>query len=123
MRGDQPLFDRPLEPGVETGRVAHRGVSHRQRLLQDLGGAQGPGALRLVNPPAPGEIIAVHCQMVVAVDQAGQDRHAGNIDDLGVLRPLAGGFGRNRLDPLIADHDRRARLRPGTGSVDQPRAF
>ncbi len=121
--GDQPLVDRPLEPGVETGGVAHRGVSHRQGLLQDLGGAQGPGALRLVNAPAPRQIIAVHRHMVVAIDQAGQDRHAGDIDNLGILRPLAGGFGGDRLDPLIADHDRSARLRSGAGSVDQPSAL
>jgi len=45
--------------------------------------------------------------MVMAVDQAGQDRHTGHIDDLRILRPFAGGSGRNRLDPFVADHDRR----------------
>ena len=57
---------------------------------QDLGGAQSPGALRLVDAPAPRQIVAVHRHMVVAVDQPGQDRHTRDIDDLGILRPLAG---------------------------------
>ena len=37
---DQPFLDRPLEPGIEPGGVADRGVAGGQGLLQHRGGAQ-----------------------------------------------------------------------------------
>ena len=73
---DQPLLDRPLEPGVEPGGVAHRRIAGGERLLQHLRGAQGARRLRLVDAPAPRQVVAVHRQMVVAVDQPRQHRHA-----------------------------------------------
>ena len=69
---DQSFVDRPLEPGVEPGGVAHRGVAGFEGLLQHLGGAQCPGALRLVDAPAPRQIVAVHRHVVVAIDQPRQ---------------------------------------------------
>ena len=84
---DQPLVDRPLEPGIEPGGVAHRRIAGGERLSQHLGGAQGARRLRLVDAPAPRQIVAVHRQVVVGVDQPRQYRHAGHVDDLGVGRP------------------------------------
>ena len=75
--GDQPFVDRPLEPGVEAGGVADRRIAGGERLLQHLGGAQGARRLRLVDAPAPRQIVAVHRQMVMGVDQPRQHRHAG----------------------------------------------
>src|SRR5271165_5592375 len=58
----------------------------------------------------------------MGVDQARQDRHAGNIDDLGLARPLAIAAGFDRFDPLVLDDNRRVDRR-GAGPVDHPAAF
>ncbi len=118
---DQPLVDRTLEPGVEPGGVADGRVAGGERLSQDFGGAQGARRLRLVDAPAPRQIVAVHRQMVMDIDQPRQDRHAGHVDDLGAGRPVAARPRLDRLDLLVADHNRGLDW-PGPGPVDQPAA-
>jgi hypothetical protein len=61
--------------------------------------------------------------MVVTVDQSRQNRHAGNVDDFGLVRPFAGGAGRHRRDPRAAHDDRGPRDRPRPTAVDQPASF
>jgi hypothetical protein len=79
--------------------------------------------LRLVEAPAMLQRVAVVGHVVVAIDQAGEHRFSGDIDDFGVGRPVALVAGGDRLDAVVAQHDRRALDRRRAGAVDQPAAL
>src|SRR6185436_4698380 len=77
------------------------------------------GAARLVEPPALGHLVAVRGEMIMAVDEAGQEREPRSVDDLAGDRAATARAGRHRLDPTVLErHDRVAHGRR-PGPVDQ----
>ena len=120
---DQPFLDRALEPSIEPGGVADHRVAGGERLSQHRRGAQVTGALGLIEAPAMLQRIPVVRHVVVAIDQARQHRHSGDIDDFGFGRPVALVAGGDRVDTVAADHDCRTIDRRGAGAIDQPRVF
>ncbi len=116
---DQPLLDGQLEPRVEATRVAHGGVAHREGLREHARGAQVRGAGRLVEAEARGEAVAVRREVIVGVDQAGNDGAAAGVDDLRVGGPGDRGARAGRADPVAVDDHRRVRDGSRAGPVDQ----
>src|SRR5436305_12781076 len=81
-----------------------------------------PRALRLVETPAMLQRIAVVRHMIMTIDKARQNRHAADVDDLGIGRPVALIARRDRLDAIVAQDDRCALDRRRASAVDQPAA-
>src|SRR2546425_9343344 len=101
---DQPLLDREPEAGVEPATIPYRRVTRRQDLAHHPPRPELPGALRLVEPPASHELVAVEREVVVTVDEAGQHGEARGVDHLGVRWPAGTRAGRgHRLDPSVVD--------------------
>ena len=103
--GIQTFLDGHLEPGVQTSRVADAGVSGGQGLGHDVGGAEVSEGYGIVEVPAAGQIVALGCQVVVAVDQSGHNGHAGNVDDLHVRGHCHRSPGPRLHDASLVDED------------------
>src|SRR5438552_742199 len=84
--------------------VPYRRVARRPDLAHHPRRPELPGALRLVEPPASHELVAVEREVVVTVDEAGQYGEARGVDHLGVGWPAGTRAGRgHRLDPSVVD--------------------
>ena len=118
-----PSPDGLPEPGVQPTGVADGSVALRERLLDRLRGAEAPRAGRLVEAPAPRQVVAVERHVIVAVDQTGQDRPARYIDNLGILRPGDRARRGDRVDAAIANDDGRIAHGCGPRTVDQGSAL
>ena len=116
---DEALVDRRLEAGVETAGIADGRVARPQRLLDHARGAQVARAALLVELPACGQLVAVERQVVVAVDEARQDRGALDVDDLGARRPVGRGARDDRLHAAVVEDEARLAHRRPAGAVDQ----
>jgi hypothetical protein len=66
----QPFLHGALESGIQSSRVAHRGIAGGEGLLQYRRRPHMSGALRFIEPPAMGEAVTMAGEMVVAIDQA-----------------------------------------------------
>src|SRR5262245_15280360 len=76
-------------------------------------------AARLVEPPALGHLIAVRGQVIMAVDEAGQERETCGVDHLPGRPAHARSACRHRLDPPAFDGHDRVAYRWCPGAVDQ----
>src|SRR5712691_6767112 len=119
---DQAFFDRQLKPDVETSGVAYGGIARGQGLPQYRGRAHMRGAERLMQPPALRERVAVRREMIVAVDEAGKQREAREIDDVGVCWPGDGMTWSCRGNAPVVDEYGSVRYRCGASAVDQSSA-
>ena len=102
--GDQTFGYGLLESGVQAASVADGGVSGGQRVLYGPGCLQVRKGGRLLDFPPGEKTVVLVGQVVVGVDQAGEQCQTGEINDLRIGWDVHGSPGSSTPDDIAVQH-------------------